>query len=328
VRFCDGGFDANREASCVRQLIDDGVSAILAPQLVADTTGRSLALAERSKVALLGGAGLLPPELNSPAVFPLSSGIPGWVYGSATNTLATGARKIALVGETSPASEFIANLSAEALRSAGVEPLITVLADPQSDPTMVTAAAKAVATGADAVMTTMNPPNMPKIVRALHQTGFTGVISSISTVFPPEIISALGPEANGILITSQIAFTTDRSNPAVAAFHADLDTFAPDAKRSENALNAWSSTQLFAALARTLPTVDAATVFAGLNDLDTPLDIGVTAPFAVKGAVSPLPQFPRIVNRTVVTGSVVDGVLTPSGKGFIDPFQELATIKK
>jgi hypothetical protein len=70
----------------------------------------------------------------------------------------------------------------------------------------------------------------------------------------------------------------------------------------------------------TATTLDNAAFNAALANLSTPIDIGVLAPWAVKGVSSPVPSFPRILNGTAQAGVVQDGKIVPDGNGFFNPF--------
>ena len=48
-------------------------------------------------------------------------------------------------------------------------------------------------------------------------------ISSITPIFGEKMIEALGPKADGVLLTGQLAFTSDTANTQVAAFLAQYD---------------------------------------------------------------------------------------------------------
>jgi len=77
---CDTAYDPNQELSCMRTLISDKVSAIAAPLIVADTSGREYQLAGVANIPVVGSLGLTQVEYNSPGTFPLVGGIPSWVY--------------------------------------------------------------------------------------------------------------------------------------------------------------------------------------------------------------------------------------------------------
>ncbi|WP_375476569.1 ABC transporter substrate-binding protein [uncultured Jatrophihabitans sp.] len=318
--FCDSNYDANKELSCTRSLIAQKVSAFVSPSVLADPSGKEYAAMAAAKIADVGGQGLSPAELNSPVAFPISSGIPGWVFGAAKHLIDEGVKKIAIVDDTNPGSQFFGGLVAQALKAYGVTPVSTITADPTADPTLTTAAGKVVSSGAEGIVLCPAPATVPKFVGALTQSGYKGKISSITALFAPAILKALGSAANGILLTSQVAFVTDTANAGVAKFLADMKKYQPSAVIDETTLIAWSAATLFAKVAATAKSTDAAGILAAFTGLSTPVDVGTVAPYAVAGKTSPVKGFSRIFNPTVQDGTVDNGEVKSDGKGFQPAF--------
>jgi ABC-type branched-subunit amino acid transport system substrate-binding protein len=325
LEYCDTEGDANGEFGCMRQLVQDKVAAILAPEILADGSGRGYKLAVAAHIPVVGGQGLTPIEFNTPGVYPTGAGIPGWAYGQAAALVKAGAKKIALFGTNDPGSVFILQLSQSALQSAGVTPVRWVKTDPNSDPTMAQGAAKAIAGGVDGVIYDSNPPLVPKAIAALRAAGYKGLISSITAIFPPASITALGAQANGVMLTAQLAIPTDTSNPAVTKFLADMKSSQPSATVDEVAENGWASVQLVAAVAKSVKgDISNSTLFGAFAGLSTPINLGIIGPYKVKGATTILKDFPDIYNDTVANGVVKNGVLVTNGTGLVNPFTLLS----
>jgi branched-chain amino acid transport system substrate-binding protein len=325
LQYCDTKGDANGEFGCMRQLVQAKVAAILAPEILADGSGRGYKLAVAAHIPVVGGQGLTPIEFNTPGVYPTGAGIPGWAYGQAAALVKAGAKKIALFGTNDPGSLFILQLSEAALKSAGITPVRWVKTDPNSDPTMAEGAAKAIAGGVDGVIYDSNPPLVPKAFAALRAAGFKGLISSITAIFPPASITALGAQADGVLLTAQLAIPTDTSNPAVNKFLADMKSSQPGATVDEVAENGWTAVQLVASVAKSLSgDVSNTALFDAFANLSTPVDLGIIGPYQVKGATPILKDFPDIYNATVANGVVKNGVLVTDGHGLVDPFTLLS----
>ncbi len=320
IDFCDSAYDPNKELSCTRSLLAEHVSALVAPSILADSSGREFTLAEAASTAAVGTEGLLPGELNSKVAFPLSSGLPGWIYGAAKDLSTQGVTKVSIITTADPGSQFAAGLAAAALKQFGVAVNQTVTADAKTDPTLAGAVAKATGGGVDGLLLAPAPVIIPKLVGAIKQSGFTGKTASITALFAPALIKASGAAADGILLTSQVAFTTDTANPGIAAFLADMQKYAPNATIDESTLFAWAATQLFAKVAATASGTDAASILAAFSNLSTPVDVGVAAPYSVVGKTSPFPMFARIFNSTVQFGTISGGAVQSDGKGFVPAF--------
>ena len=54
-----------------------------------------------------------------------------------------------------------------------------------------------------------------------------------------------------------------------------------------------------------------------------PIDLGVAGPYAVKGAVSPVPGLPNIYNPNITLGVIRNGVIEQNGITFVNPFEVL-----
>jgi branched-chain amino acid transport system substrate-binding protein len=324
--FCDTAFDPNKELSCARKLIADKVDAFINPAVLADPSGQEYTAIKAAKIPVIGTEGQSPPELNNSIVFPLSSGIPGWVYGSVDSLVQNGAKKISLFLAGGPTGDFLGGLASAALKSAGMTAVRTVNEDAKADPTFDASAAKVTAGGVDGIVLLVSPVNIPTAVAALKNAGYTGKISSITALFAPALLKAVGDKGNGILLASQLAFDSDTSNPAIVQFRADLAKYAPKAIIDETTLFSWSATRLFAKVAGTGKASTSAEILAAFDGLAAPVDIGTAAPYATTGT-SPLSDYARILNPTAQYGAIQDGKLVPNGKGFVNPFTDLSQVK-
>jgi branched-chain amino acid transport system substrate-binding protein len=327
--WCDTKNDANGEFTCMRQLTDDKVTAIVAPGLIVDQSSRGLKYAASKGIPIIGGQGLSPAEFSTPGVFPLASGIPGWSYGQVAELVKEGARKIALFGDNEAGSLYILGFTQKAMELAGIKPVRYVKTDQNADPTFSQGAAKAIAGGVDAVVFDSSPTYGAKAVQALRGAGFKGPIASITGVFVQPIIDSLGADADNLYLTSQVALNTDTSNPGVQAFLGAMKKYAPKSDTNETAMTAWTATQLFAKVAATITgDINAKSVLDAMNNLSSPIDLQTAGPYQVKGATSPLSDYPRMYNTQVALGVVHGGKLEPFGDGgFIDPFKTLAALK-
>lgn len=324
--WCDTQNTANGEFTCMRQLAGENVAAIVDPGLIVDQSGRGLKFATAAGVPIIGGQGLTPIEFSTVGSFPMSSGIPGWSYGQVVSLIKAGSKKIALWGTNDPGSQYILSFTQQALKSAGITPVRYVQTDPNADPTFAEGAAEVIAGGIDGVIFDSSPTYGDKAIQALRSAGYTGPVASITGVYTPQMTQALGAQANNLYLTSQVALSTDASNPGVSAFLAAMKKYQPSAPVDETAMTAWSAVQLFAQVAKTISGgVTSKSVMTAMNDISSPIDLRTAGPYKVKGTVSPVSGYPRIYNQTIVIGVVKNGVLEPFGQGFVDPFTALSS---
>jgi ABC-type branched-subunit amino acid transport system substrate-binding protein len=319
--FCDSAYDPNKELSCARQLIGDNVVAAVHPSIFADSSGAEFKLYSQAKIAVFGGYGVSPLELTDSNSYPLASGLVGWVYGAAKALKDSGAKKVSVVIDNNPPSQYFGVLAKSALTALGYPGVNVVTADETSDPTLAAAAAKAAAPGVDGILIGTGPVDFPSVVKEIKQGGYTGKIAAISATMEQPILKALGADSEGFLVSSQLSFVTDTANPGIKKFLSDMKD-EPSGTIDDLSLAAWAAVQLFAKVlaTSTATTLDAAAFDAALANLSTPIDISVIAPYKVAGVTSPLPDFPRVLNATVQVGTVHNGQIVPDGKGFSDPF--------
>jgi branched-chain amino acid transport system substrate-binding protein len=326
--FCDSHQVASAEVDCTQQLISDKVIAAISPLVTADSSGREWQLFKAAGIPVIGTVGTAAAELNNTDVFPLSSGLPGWDYGAVANLVASGARHIVILDDGTPPAQFNGVLAAQALKLAGLTPEATVVADPSSDPSLATAAAKATASGVDGILLLPSPPNIPKLMTAIQQSGYKGKISTLSGELVSQIVKATGSALNGVLVSSQEDFPTDTTNPAIVKYRAAMAKYQPSAGVDDDSLRTWTAAQLFVKVAGAAKATTASAVLAAFNNLSKPVRLGTIAPYAVKGRVSPIAAYSRLFNPTTDNGVFENGKVIPNGKGFIDPFKALEKVAK
>jgi ABC-type branched-subunit amino acid transport system substrate-binding protein len=329
LAFCDTQYSSNMEITCARQMVSDHVVAVINPDFLANQTGAPYKVLAQAGIPVVGDSGLSPAGMASPNSFPLAGGLPGWVFGADDNAIRAGATKISVVADTNPASQFAATLAKGGLAEAKITPVNVVTADPTSDPTFSSAAAKAIANGANGMVIAIAPVSLPKFIVAVRQAGYKGIISSLSAIVPNQIITALKGDANGILLTSQTALVTDTANPGVAKFLADMKQYQPSATLDERTETGWAAMSLFAKATSKLSSFTSATVMGAMKSVQTPIDLQIIGPWQSVGTTPPIKLFPQLgFNPTVAYGVVKDGQTVPTAtSGFPNPFTSLATGK-
>ena len=320
LNFCDTQYTTSGEISCMDGLIGDKVSALISPYIAASASGSPFELALPADLASIGGLGSIVTEFTQPGIFPLAGGDPGWVYGAMSDLVKGGARRIAVLGNATGSYEAVRGYALAALKQAGLTPVSVVEADPTSDPTFSAAAAKVVSGDPDGLYLAVSPANVPLAVRAVRAAGYTGPIASLAAAFTPPIIKALGTEGNGIELAGNVAFPSETSNPAVAAYLADMAKYQPNGTIDQLSETSWAGMMLFAQAMKGQTNFSASNVLSVMNNLSTPIDLGVTGPYKVKGAVSPIPAFPNIHNPTITLGVLENGVIKQAaGPAFVNP---------
>ena len=328
IEVCDSKFEVREELGCFRSLTDKKVAAIVGPIIIADTGVTEYQVAQRAGTAVVGSVALQPGELVSDVAFPLGASVVGGTYGAIYDLIKHGAKRISIFGDANnPAANSIVELSKDALKSVGREPVNVAIGDTATDPTLKSAAVKAVRDGTDGLIITGSPPSMSKSVPALRAQGYKGLIATIDSALPGPVIEAIGDAGNGMLVASQTSFPDQ--TPASAEFLADMKKYAPDAPLSFFSIQAWTSVKLFAAVAKQSETYTAGDVLKAFQNLSTPVDIGTIAPYKTVGVTSPITDgfvpAPRMFNPEVQLGTMQNGGFVADG-GFINPFDGLKTV--
>ena len=164
-----------------------------------------------------------------------------------------------------------------------------------------------------------SPNTVATMVKALRSGGYTGKLATPSLLLPPQVISALGGAAEGIIVVSANAFVTDTTNSGIIKYKADMKKYRPTAQLDDASLQAWSAVQLFVQAASRGTRFDAAGLMTTFRNIKKPIDIKTSGPWSVAGKLGKVPGFARIVNPTVTFGVVKGGKVVPQSKGFTNP---------
>lgn len=324
--FCDQKFDPNQEIACARQMVSDKVAAVVAPSVFFGTG--SIPILEAAGIPEIASQGLSPTaEYVCKVCYPLG-GAYGWFWGADDALLKAGATKIAIIGVNVAASATSSQVAADGLKAAGITPVRTVNADPAATD-LSSVATQAMAGGVDGIVLTTSPQIGPKAVAALKAAGYTGKIATITDVINQAAVTALGDNANGLLLTSLVAFANDTSNKGVVQFNADMKQYASSATVDTLALEGWGGVELFAAVAgqSSVTSYDAASINTAMQNLNlTAAQAPVYGGYVIKGVTSQISTLPQLLHTTVQNGSVVSGQITAQGP-LVDVMKDLPAYK-
>lgn len=328
LEVCDSKFEVAAELGCFRSLTAKHVAAIVGPLIIADTGVTEYKVAESAKTAVIGSPAYQPGELVSPVAFPLGPSVVGTTYGAVYDLIKNGASKISIFGDANnPAANSIVELSKQALDEVGMAPVNVVVGNPSTDPTLNSAAAKAVAGGTDGIVITGAPPSMSKSVPALRAQGYKGLIATVDGALPGPVIDAIGSAGDGMLVASQTSYP--EQSPASDQFLADMKKYAPSAPLSFFSIQAWSSVKLFEAVASQAKAATNTEVLKAFEDLSKPVNIDTIGLYKTVGVTSPVTDgfepAPRMFNPEVQLGTMQNKKFVPSG-GFVNPFTSLADV--
>lgn len=318
--FCDEKFDPNQEVACARQMVTEKVSAVVAPEVFYGEG--SIPVLERAKIPVLASQALSPDsEYTCSTCYPLG-GSYSWYWGVDYAMLKAGVKKFSILGANNGTSTAATKIALDGLKAAGVDDVKVVNAE--ADATDVAPQAlQAMADGVDGVILTNGPQLQTKSIAALRDAGYTGKIGTLTDLLSQEAIDSLGDKAEGVLLSSQVAFPEDTTNAGSVEFNADMAKYAPDEVADTLALAAWAAVKLFAKIAETADSTDAAGMLKAIKNADVSAeDAPALGGFTVRGRTSPVEEFPQLFITNAQIGAVQDGKPVQDGQ-IIDVYDEL-----
>jgi ABC-type branched-subunit amino acid transport system substrate-binding protein len=318
IDYCNDEGDPNKAAACARQMVDDGVVAVI----------RSITIAGGDQVAaILGAAGipdvgrgaLVPAEFNAPNNYLLDGGVLGAYAGVLSQFADDGGRKVffaATEGASAPTTlSTLERMAGElGLDVAGTATIPTNTAD------YTPFVANIQQSGAEGAVLAFPEQPILQTVKTADQSGLEvtwllngGGITEADLASLPE-----SQTANFIVGTGTLQLSAADDNETVKDMAADIqaqfdagDEDADPTKLFSTSLLAWESVHVLSQLMADLDTVDATSIMTALDEAED-IDVGVSAPWTPS---QPGPaNFSRLSHPYVHLNKVEDGrlvLLTP-----------------
>lgn len=315
--ICDDSGDPNKNLACARQAVADHVAAVITTD--ADTVA-GLPILKAAGIPDLSTLGFWNQELTSRYVFPINGGAPGEAADNAA-LLVKGAhaRRIAIVYADQPDGLQAERAAAAALKRLGIPSVRAVPMNEHTttDPTPVVI--RSTEGGIQAVLLILAYDAADRYLRAAYRLHISHVtFGSDEDTFPPSVIKDLGAEANGTLVVASSIPLTMTSQPPVREFLSQMHPYPGFTLSNWTIPNIgvdnYTAVQLFAQVAKTVPTVTAQTMEAALSRAQNVQAGGMTAPLQFVHAVSGYPGITRIFNDKVLLMRIENGRLVPLGK--------------
>jgi branched-chain amino acid transport system substrate-binding protein len=312
---CEAGAGGNEDPdaalNCARDTIDQGVIAVVGRYLFgADGTQ---AWAEAG-IPMIGSSPNEVEDFTNEMVYPISGGALAGAPGVGIALQQAGAETIALITGDVEAGRQLPGLITPALENE--DDLVQetyVSLDPSADYTPQLS--QLVSANPDGIAVFGSTDINIRAIAGLRSAGYTGLIGMPGTGLGPEGLETLGDAAEGVLLVSSFDAPSGSSD-AIAQFNEEMDTFAPDAPRTDLAINAWASVHLFADILEDLDTIDSASVVEALDGRE--VDLGLSPPFTMNVPNNQL-DLPRIFTVTFQVQQVEGGeVVTVNDGEFLD----------
>jgi ABC-type branched-subunit amino acid transport system substrate-binding protein len=317
---CDTKADLNSAADCARDLLDQGVIALVG---AASQVGSGfLPIVEDAGIPSVGHFPVTEAELVAQLTYPLVSASPGLLIGQGV-----------LAGELEMEHPSLVRLNQDALAQAvelidmglavdGLSIVNEVQVPPQA-PDMSSYVAAATRDGADGVLALMLPQDLVNFVTAMKQAGSdVPVIASSNTVLEA-IQQGFGDDIEGVYAVGWMVPPTVSDNEGAAQFVTDMEAYDPDASRQDVSANAWMSVDLVATVAADLDTIDPSSLTSALNGVTDFDGEGLIPPLSFAAPQQLIPGL-RLFNTSVLFTQVQDGDFDPVTGEFVDVFAEAA----
>ena len=321
LNVCDTKYSANGEVDCARQIAAEEPAAVVAPFIVADSSGAAWPIFEKAGLPAIGSQGATLAELNSPNAFLISSGFVG-PYAGTVNAVeaAGGAKKVTVVtDDPDPVAKPVDAIIEGQLKSHGFTEVESVTAHTQSDPTYATAVAEVLKGNPEAIIMVASPTDSGTLLQGLSASGYEGIIVNAALILTQQVIEGIGAPAEGVYLTNEHAFISDEKNPGIAKFKEDMAKYQPEAAVNDVSLQGWSGMMLFAEAAKGAKAMESKALMEAFEAVKKPIELKTVGPWSVVGKLNQIPGFSRIVNPTIDIGVVENGEVIAK-TGFINPF--------
>ena len=315
VMRCEAGAGGNVDPDvalrCAQDSIDAGVVAVLGKYLFGADGTQAWA---QAGIPMIGTSPAETEDFLNELVYPFSGGAITGGPGLGIALQQAGAETIALVtGDVEAGRQLPALMKPGLAAEDDLVQEVYVPLDPSADYTPQLS--QLVSANPDGIAVFGSSDINVRVISGLRSAGYTGLIGVPGTGLTPEGIETLGDAAEGVILASGFEAATGTGD-AIEQFNAEMDAQAPDAARTELAINAWASVHLFADVLGELDTIDTASIVAALDN--RPVDLGVAPPFTLGVADNQL-GLPRVFRVTFQTQEIHDGAIVPSGDGtFLD----------
>jgi ABC-type branched-subunit amino acid transport system substrate-binding protein len=310
---CDTRGDPNGAAECGREMVDQGVVA-----LVGTFSGFSAGFLPVTEAAgipsvghFIGGAA----DLGATLTYPIMTGSPGLIAGQGFLAGELGCERPSIARNESDVVAQAVGLVNIGLSASGLE-VANEVTFPFNAPDMSSFVAAATRDGVDCIIAITIDQDLVTFVRALRQSGSEVSVISVGNNIGRAIANGFGEDLNGVYGVSFLVPPTETDDPDVQRYLEELDAENPDAVKDELSENAWASVHMFADVTEGLDTIDSASVVAALNALDSydpplgpPVDF-TTPQQTIPGA--------RIFATGVMFTLVEDGEITSLTGEFVD----------
>jgi ABC-type branched-subunit amino acid transport system substrate-binding protein len=313
IDYCNDEGDPNKAAACARQMVADGVVAVVRSITIAGGD-QVAAILQAAGIPDVGRGALVPAEFNAPNYYLLDGGVLSAYAGVLQQFAADGGKKVFFAAtEGASASTTLSTLQRMAdelkLTVAGTATIPTNTAD------YTPFVANIQQSGAEGAVLAFPEQPILQTVKTADQSGLQiKWLLNGGGITEADLAALPAPQtANFVVGTGTLQLSAADDNDTVEQMKEDIeaqftagDKDADPTKLFSTSLLAWESVHVLAGLMADLDTVDAKSITTALNDAKD-IDLGISAPWTPS---RPGPQnFSRLSHPFVHLNKVADGQL-------------------
>ncbi|WP_081906739.1 MULTISPECIES: ABC transporter substrate-binding protein [Actinomycetes] len=301
--------------ACAEQAVAEGVAAVVGSSSINGQT--FYPIFEAAGIPVIGLTGPNSTDLTSPMSYPVSGTIVSQMVGAGVAAGQNGCKSLGIVATDIPTAQQAAGLVKLGFGSTGQSKVAVTPVPPSATDFAPVVASSTRDT--DCITFVLNAQLTREYLTAFAQAnkdqkvlGFGGSLSAANIEATG---GADGPAEGGFLVTGGPI----DSDPVWDAYRSAIETYVSNKEdlvaqgadfTGETEHTTWIAYQVFAEMAKGLPTVDAKAVVAKLN-ATSDLNVGGIAPVLEWAQPFANPQMPRLITRDVRFMTVKDGQIVP-----------------
>jgi branched-chain amino acid transport system substrate-binding protein len=307
VHFCDGQNDPDSELQCARDLVSQGVAAVIGGITVYDSAAVD-ELFLQHEIAVIGSFPLAAADFNLPNMFQLGAAQFGIYSADVYNASLKGLKKLWIMNSNTPGIDLVDRVSRDTAAAHGIEVLgnSVIATTATNDAPYVQASLSA---GADSVMPSMGASQTAAVLLALNQVGAKVTLMNLDTEPAGNLQAVCGPGGGvctGSLGSSFALPPTYTANAGVRLFHQDMEAQAktgdtsatPAAAYNDLAAMGWLAMHAFAVIAQSQKAITAESIYNGFKAAKNIDMYGMMPPWTPNASVG-IPGYPRISQKYV-----------------------------
>lgn len=252
---CDERGDANRATRCARQFVDDGVIATVGDGTI--NAEQFNPVLSEAKIVRIGPLAVGVTEFTAPNNYLLTGGVVTLFAGVILLSAEVGAKSVAIVAGATPQTASIEGLLKPTMERARVE-YKGLIQTPQGTTDFSPYVNQAKKSGAEVIVSVLNPSDLSQFIRTSSQLGAEYKIGAAESTLETSALESLGDLTEGMLLAGAYPTVNATGFKTIDRFNDEMDQRA--ARGDESAakekrgivLEAWLSVHAFAKVAGTV----------------------------------------------------------------------------